>query len=89
LSGNGASLCATVTANTERLAQDLAPVAADIRTSGHATLRAIASELTGRGIQTRRVGAWGVSSVGNLLKRIEEINAGDAPSPHTQKDQHN
>ena len=80
---------ATVAANADRHAQDLAPVLADIRASGHATLRAIASELTGRGIQTRRGGAWGVSSVGNLLKRIEEINAGGAPSPHTQKDQHN
>ena len=66
----GAALQATVSANAEAFAQDLAPVIADIRTQGHTSLREIAAELDARGIRTRRGGRWGVSNVRDLLRRV-------------------
>ncbi|WP_229804940.1 recombinase family protein, partial [Neogemmobacter tilapiae] len=66
----GSALRATVTANAQAFAQDLAPVLADIRAEGHTSLRAIAAELTKRGIQTRRGGKWQVSNVVGLVGRI-------------------
>ncbi len=61
---------AAVTANADRHARDLAPVAVDIRASGHPSLRAIAGELNARGMLTRRRGRWHVSTVTNLLERL-------------------
>lgn len=66
----GAALRKTVSANAAAFAQDLAPVLADIRSAGHTSLRTIASELTARGIRTRRGGQWGVGNVTGLLNRI-------------------
>ncbi len=66
----GAALRAAVSANAAAFAADLAPVVADIRAAGHASLRAIAAELTVRGIRTRRVGQWQVSNVKSLLNRL-------------------
>ena len=63
----GAALRASVSANEEAFAEDLAPGLADIRVKGHISLRAIAAELTARGIRTRRGGRWGVGNVGRLL----------------------
>ncbi|MEI2807023.1 MAG: recombinase family protein [Albidovulum sp.] len=57
----GAALRAAVTANADGFARDLAPVIADIRAGGATSLRAIAAELTARGIRTRRGGRWQVS----------------------------
>jgi DNA invertase Pin-like site-specific DNA recombinase len=69
--GKGAvALRAAVAANADRHAQDLAPVVADIRASGATSLRAIAGELTARGMLTRRGGRWHVSTVQNLLDRL-------------------
>jgi DNA invertase Pin-like site-specific DNA recombinase len=64
----GAALRAVVSANAAAFAQDLVPVLADIRAAGHTSLRSIASELTERGIRTRRGGAWGVGNVRHLLR---------------------
>jgi DNA invertase Pin-like site-specific DNA recombinase len=66
----GSALRATVTANAHAFAADLAPVLADIRAEGHVSLRAIAAELTRRGIQTRRGGKWRVSNVLGLVGRV-------------------
>ena len=66
----GAALRATVTANASAFATDLAPVLADIRAAGHTSLRAIAAELTRRGIRTRRGGRWSVGNVRALLHRV-------------------
>ena len=66
----GIALRATVAANAERHARDLAPVIADIRAGGATSLRAIAAELDARGMLTRRGGRWHVSNVANLLRRI-------------------
>jgi DNA invertase Pin-like site-specific DNA recombinase len=66
----GVALRAAVAANAEAFAADLAPVIADIRANGHTSLRGIAAELTARGIQTRRGGAWGVGNVKGLLEHV-------------------
>ena len=50
----GAALRAAVSANAAAFAAVLAPVLDDIRAVGHLSLRAIAAELTARGIRTRR-----------------------------------
>ncbi len=66
----GSALRAAVTANADSFARDLAPVISDIRAGGATSLRAIAAELTARGIRTRRGGTWQVSNVKTLLERI-------------------
>ncbi len=65
----GAALRAVVWANAAAFAVDLAPVLADIAAAGHTSLRAIAAELTARGIRTRRGGRWQVSNVRQVLGR--------------------
>jgi len=67
----GVALRAVVAANADRHAQDLAPVVADIRAGGATSLRAIAVELNARGMLTHRRGRWHVSTVMNLLDRLE------------------
>jgi DNA invertase Pin-like site-specific DNA recombinase len=66
----GAPLRAAIVRNADRHARDLAPVIADIRSSGATSLRAIAGELNARGMLTRRGGRWHVSTVTNLLDRL-------------------
>lgn len=66
----GVALREAVAANADAFARDLAPVLDDIRAQGHSSLRAIAAELTVRGIRTRCGGAWQVSNVNGLLARI-------------------
>jgi len=65
----GVALRPTVSANVEAFAADLVPVLADIRAGGHISLRAIAAELTARGIRTRRGGEWNVGNVLMLVRR--------------------
>ena len=67
----GAFLRKAVAANADEFAEDLVPTVADIRAAGHLTLRAIADQLSTRGIRTRRGGRWHVSNVRNLLARID------------------
>jgi hypothetical protein len=66
----GAPLRAAIARNPDRHAQDLAPVVADIRAAGATSLRAIAGQLNGRGMLTRRGGRWHVSTVMNLIDRL-------------------
>jgi DNA invertase Pin-like site-specific DNA recombinase len=66
----GAALRATVVANADQFAKDLAPVIADICAAGQTSLRAIATELTARGIKTRRGGQWDVGNVKGLVGRL-------------------
>lgn len=69
----GAALRATVVANADAHAIDLTGVLMDIRAQSHQTLRAMACELNRRGILTRRGRIWHVSSVRNLIRRIDHI----------------
>ena len=66
----GVALRAAVSANADGFAEDLAAVISDIQTEGAISLRAIAAQLTLRGIQTRRGGAWQVSNVRGLFERL-------------------
>lgn len=67
----GEALRKTVIANADAFAESLVPVLQDICGQGHATLRFIATELNARGIRTRRGGRWHVSTVRNLVLRLE------------------
>ena len=69
----GVALRRTVSANADQFAHDLHAVVLDIRAQGHETLRAMACELNRRGILTRRGGRWHVSSVSNLIRRIDHV----------------
>ena len=69
--GKGAvALRAAVVANADAHAQDLRAVVEDIRAKGDISLRKIALALNDRGMLTRRSGKWGVSNVGNLVRRL-------------------
>jgi DNA invertase Pin-like site-specific DNA recombinase len=65
----GEALRAAVSANAAAFAGDLAPVLADIQAAGHTSLRAIAAQLTARGIRTRKGGAWGIGNAWQLVRR--------------------
>ena len=67
----GAALRAAVALNADRHAQDLAQVIADIRAAGRLSLRTMAAELNARGMLTRRGGMWHISTVRNLLRRLD------------------
>lgn len=66
----GAALRHAVGRNADQHAADLAPVIADIRAEGYLSLRAIAEQLSQRGMLTRQGGQWHVSNVRNLLRRL-------------------
>ena len=67
----GAPLREAIARNADRHAEDLRAVVEDIRQEGHGSLRAIAAELNARGILTRRGGRWHLSTVRNLLRRLD------------------
>ncbi|BBU57226.1 resolvase [Mameliella alba] len=69
----GTALQETVRRNADEFAEDLREVVAAIRAEGHTTLRAMAKQLNARGIRTRRCGRWHVSTVQNLLRRLESL----------------
>ncbi|MEO1116044.1 MAG: recombinase family protein, partial [Pseudomonadota bacterium] len=73
----GVALRRAVVANADAFAQELAPLVHDVRASGAASMREIASELNARGTQTRRSGRWHDSNVRNLLIRLRPA---DGPS---------
>ncbi|WP_316782387.1 recombinase-like helix-turn-helix domain-containing protein [Sedimentitalea todarodis] len=62
-----------MTANADAFASGLSDTVTSIQTEGHETLRAMADELNARGILTRQAKRWHVSSVRNLLKRLESL----------------
>jgi DNA invertase Pin-like site-specific DNA recombinase len=67
----GAAESANVrSANADQRAADLAPILADIRKGGAASLREIAAALNERGLEQPRGGAWGAASVSRLLARL-------------------
>lgn len=69
---DGVALREAVGADADEFARSLGPVVAEIRAAGQISLRATAAELNARGIETRRGGKWHVSSVRNLLGRLNE-----------------
>ena len=67
----GQPLRETVARNADWHAEDLRAVVDDIRATGATSLRAMAEEMNACGILTRRGGRWHVSTVMNLLRRLE------------------
>jgi DNA invertase Pin-like site-specific DNA recombinase len=67
----GAPLREAIARNAARHAEDLRVVVGDVRAGGATSLRAIAGDMNDRGILTRRGGRWHVSTVMNLLSRLE------------------
>ena len=61
---------ATQHAKAKQFAANVAPLIADIRSSGVSTLQGIADALNTRGIPTARGGTWGKQTVANVLKRL-------------------
>ncbi|WP_439523036.1 recombinase family protein [Marivita sp.] len=68
---DGQALRKTVYDNVDAFAESLVPLLRDIREQGRTSLRAIATELNAKGIRTRRGGRWHVSTVRNLIARID------------------
>jgi DNA invertase Pin-like site-specific DNA recombinase len=60
---------ASIKANADRLAANVAPIIRDIQKTGASTLRDVAAALNARGIQTARGGKWYATSVRNVLSR--------------------
>lgn len=69
--GNQAAL-ATLQAQADEHARNLAPVIEALKAEGHTSLGAIASELNRRGMLTPRGGQWYKTSVKNLLARLQQ-----------------
>ena len=57
------------TAKSAARAGDIAPIIADIKTTGATSLREIAAELNGRGIPTARGGEWSAVQVQRVMNR--------------------
>ncbi|MEB8385613.1 recombinase family protein [Rhodobacteraceae bacterium KMM 6894] len=76
----GVALRAIMTANADAHTVDLAHVLREIHAQGHETLRAIVAELNHRGILNRRGGPWHVSSVRNLIRRVDAAGGAAAGS---------
>ncbi len=68
---DGQALRKTVYDNADAFAESLVPLLRNIREQGCTSLRAIATELNAKGIRTRRGGRWHVSTVRNLIARID------------------
>lgn len=71
--GNTAS-CEAQRTNAIAFAEDLADTLADVKATGHTTLKAQAAELNRRGIRTARGGRWHASSVSNVHKRLGAVS---------------
>lgn len=67
--GRAASAAVRSTKAKDR-ATDLAPIIAELRTTGASSLRLIGAGLDARGIATPRGGRWSASQVRDLLQRI-------------------
>ena len=62
---------ASVKADADRFAKNVAPIIREIQSSGVASHRGIARSLNSRGIATARGGEWTAVQVGSILRRVE------------------
>jgi DNA invertase Pin-like site-specific DNA recombinase len=60
---------ASVKADADRFARNVAPIIREIRSSGVASHRGIARSLNARGVATARGGEWTAVQVGSILRR--------------------
>jgi len=61
---------ASVRADADRFAKNVAPIIHEIQSSGVASHRAIARSLNARGVATARGGQWTAVQVGSILRRV-------------------
>jgi DNA invertase Pin-like site-specific DNA recombinase len=61
---------ASVKADADRFAKNVAPIIREIQSSGVASHRGIARSLNSRGIATTRGGVWTAVQVGSILRRV-------------------
>ena len=61
---------ASVKADADRFAKNVAPIIREIQSTGVASHRAIARSLNSRGIATARGGVWTAVQVGSILRRV-------------------
>ena len=62
---------ASVKADDDRFAKNVAPIIREIKSTGVASHRGIARSLNARGVATARGGQWTAVQVGSILKRAE------------------
>jgi hypothetical protein len=70
-----------IKANADQHAQDLRPIIRDIHDAGITSARAIADELTKRGVLTSRGGGVAPDAVLDFIRREPEEPIPDAPDP--------
>jgi DNA invertase Pin-like site-specific DNA recombinase len=63
-------------AEADRFAANILPIVAAIQNSGVSTLAGIAEALNNRGVRSARGGQWHVSTVRNLLARVQAAGHG-------------
>ena len=63
---------ASVKADADRFAKNVAPIIREIQSSGVASHRGIARSLNARGIATARGGVWTAVQVGAILQRVAQ-----------------
>jgi DNA invertase Pin-like site-specific DNA recombinase len=61
---------ASLKADADRFARNIAPIIREIQSSGVASHRGIARSLNARGVATARGGQWTAVQVGSILRRI-------------------
>jgi DNA invertase Pin-like site-specific DNA recombinase len=61
---------ASLKADADRFAKNIAPIIREIQSTGVASHRAIARSLNARGVATARGGAWTAVQVGSILRRV-------------------
>ena len=62
---------ASLKADADRFARNIAPIIRDIQASGIASHRGIARSLNARGVASARGGEWTAVQVGSILRRVE------------------
>ena len=61
---------ASVKADDDRFAKNVAPIIREIKSTGVASHRGIARSLNARGVATARGGQWTAVQVGSILRRV-------------------
>jgi DNA invertase Pin-like site-specific DNA recombinase len=66
---------ASVKADADRFAQNVAPIIREIQSTGIASHRGVARSLNSRGVATARGGVWTAVQVGSILRRAPDLPA--------------
>src|SRR3974390_2948412 len=78
---------ASVKADADRFAKNVAPIIREIQSTGVASHRAIARALNTRGIATVRGGEWTAVQIGSILRRVDHFASGRSIKQQTNNKQ--